>query len=221
MDEKSLSNAYDTLVSKKEEMRVFIHNYMFKKHHIDMKTFVDHKDQFAIFAKACMLTRQVPNADDLSKGSDYVDQNFEAVHTAVVRGTFGDLSTLIYGIPGVGQKIGSLMLEIIYMYSNYADDSVLAFVNLPIDTHTKRILKDSFHYEVPGIESKIRSKRYIKFQDQLSSITGVRPRAYFDYLWFVGKVFCGKMTGKSRNRGYRLCNMCWIRESCEIQDKWF
>jgi hypothetical protein len=66
-------------------------------------------------------------------------------------------------------------------------------------------------------------KDFLSFQNELDKIAPKESgRIIFDYLWFIGKVFCQKIIYQqdSYSRGFRLCESCWIKKTCQHPDKW-
>lgn len=122
---------------------------------------------------------------------------------------------------GVGQKIGSFILEVLIHYGeNNPDLESKLFV--PIDTHVHHIFNECLGIDdVPKVNTIITSQRFQNFQSMLQENTyNKNPRIYFDYLWFIGKIFC---TQRENGNGFRLCNICWINEEghCIYPNKWF
>lgn len=218
--ENNLINAFAVLYSKKEEMKRFFSYYIFKRIRIDMLTFVDNKEQFIRFISFCLHTRQRVVINQLDKGILYFSINYTRLHACILSKNITELQSIVYNAPGVGQKIGSLIIELIYLYSKHADDTILINAYLPIDVHTKRIFEDSFRMKVPDVAVKVSEKRFLVFQRELTQYTENNySRVYFDYLWFIGKVFCTKISESESNKGYKLCDMCWIQPYC-LNMKW-
>jgi hypothetical protein len=111
-----------------------------------------------------------------------------------------------------------MILEFIFLYSKYRNNKLVTVLNVPLDTHVKRIFKDSFGVDTPNMESIYTNKHYIAFQTSLDKYTAGRGRIYFDYFWFIGKMFCAKIKDKN-SRGYKLCNYCWLKNCCK-NNKW-
>lgn len=95
---------------------------------------------------------------------------------------------------------------------------------VPIDTHVKRILEESFGIkEVPSDGVSVSSSSYSEFQKLLSEhAPQSNGRIIFDYLWFVGKAFCHKVDYNTSqySRGFKLCHICWLYEVCQNVNKW-
>jgi len=111
-----------------------------------------------------------------------------------------------------------MLLEFIYLYTNYYDEDIIKVLYLPIDTHIKRLFFDCFNIVTPNMGSHYKSRKYQKFQRLLDKYSNNLGRVYFDYLWFIGKIFCTKITNE-KSKGYKICNYCWIKEYCENK-KW-
>ncbi len=210
---KRMKNLFEILHNKKPFMEKFFDEYCFNKAGVDKNKFVDNKKDFLKFISFCLNTRQRVVNRDLENAKLYFKDKHTLINKLIKKGDVKKLEEIIYNAPGVGQKIGSMMLEFIFMYSGYKSDKYLKEINLPIDTHVKRVLEESFkNTKVPNINASYKSKKYVDFQKEIQGFTkNDLGRAYFDYLWFIGKVFCKK--------DYKLCNICWIKEVC-MQKKW-
>ena len=215
-----LNDAFEILFSKKEEMETFFDYYLFKKLKINKNEFICDKEQFMKFINFSLYTRRTPKNEDIEKGMNYFDSNYNEI-LQLIKGTNIDkLRQKIYNAQGVGQKIGSLILEIIYLYSNFRNDEIAKQLYVPIDIHVERIFVECFNAKyVPKIYP---SNNFIKFQNILNNYTNGKARIYFDYFWFIGKMFCAKTTSENEkvNKGYKLCNYCWIKECCQNNGKW-
>jgi hypothetical protein len=65
------------------------------------------------------------------------------------------------------------------------------------------------------------NNKFINFQNKLKEYSNGKPIIYFDYLWFIGKMFCNKIDeNNEKSRGYKLCKYCWIKDCCENNNKW-
>ena len=207
------------LVNKKNEMKSIFTHYIFDKANIKSDTFLDNEIEFMNFIKFCLSTRQRIVNNDMTNGLIYFEKKYLNIIDALESYNISELQNIVYMSPGVGQKIGSLIIELIYMYSKYNNEEILKKAYLPIDTHTKRILENSYNIEVPDIGVTVKSKKFIEFQESLNELCSEdKSRVYFDYLWFIGKVFCTKIN-KKNSRGFKLCNYCWIKDFCSNQ-KW-
>ena len=192
---EKLSGAFTVLVNKKSEMRNFFMHYMCESAGFDFENFVDSEMQFLRFIDFCLHTRQRPVNSEYAAGMEYFNNEYSAINRSISDSDLSELKRIVYNAPGVGQKIGSLIIEMIFLYSKYENDELLKEAFLPIDTHTERILRDSFGLEVPYIGSPVDSRRFLRFQEKLNNYTSEgKSRVYFDYLWFVGKMFCSKIT---------------------------
>ena len=220
MDE-NLSKAHEILFSRFEEMKKFMNHYVFEKKNINIDTFVDDKTQFLSFIDFCLNTRNRRVEKDIDQGIKYFDENYDKIIMYINEKDLEKLQKLVYDSPGIGQKIGSMLLEFIYLYSRHYDEDIIKKLFVPIDSHTERILKNSFKLETPKMETKYTNKTFIKFQDSLTIYSNNKGRVFFDYLWFIGKIFCAKTNPENKNnRGYKLCDYCWIKECCENEEKW-
>ena len=218
-----LSKVFDILFSKKEEMELFFDFYIFEKMKINKNEFVDNKDQFMKFIDFCLHTRRTPKNNDINVGMKYFSNNYEEILKLIKTKNINQLKKMIYEAKGVGQKIGSFILEVIYLYSNYRNSDIAKVLFVPIDTHIERIFYECLNArKIPKQTSKYTSEEFIKFQNALNRFTNNRSRLYFDYLWFIGKMFCAKTTTDNEkfNKGYKLCNYCWIKEYCKNKNKW-
>jgi endonuclease III/DNA-binding Xre family transcriptional regulator len=214
----NLIKVHDVLFQKRFEMKDFMKYYVFEKMTINMDSFLEDKDQFLLYIDFCLKTRNKVVNKDLDEGKKYFNKNYGKIVEYINEKNIENLKQIIYSSPGVGQKIGSMLLEFIYFYTKHYDEDIIRTLFLPIDTHIKRIFYDSFNVETPNIGSHYTSRQYLQFQYLLDKYSNNRGRVYFDYLWFVGKMFCTKVTNE-KSKGYRICNYCWIKEYCENK-KW-
>ena len=221
---ENLKKAYDILFNHKNEMENFMNHYVFKKMHRDKETFLHKKEDFLLFIKFCLNTAQMVKKDNVKNGLEYFDKNYKNIIELLEKNDIESLKHKVYNSPGMGQKIGSMLLEFIFMYSDKKNDELAKKLYLPLDTHVIRLLKESFNIKnIPEkeYELKIYSNKFINFQNTLKNYTNNRPIIYFDYLWFIGKMFCNKVIeNDERSRGYKLCNYCWIKDCCENKNKW-
>ena len=220
----NLRKAYETLYSHKDEMENFMNHYVFKKMGINKDTFLYNVEDFLHFIEFCLNTAQMVKRDNIINGLNYFRNNYSNIIELIEKNKIEELKQKIYNSPGMGQKIGSMLLEFIYMYSDKKNDELAKKLYLPLDTHVIRIFKDSFNLiDIPQKEYdlKIYSKKFINFQNQLKKYSNDKPIIYFDYFWFIGKMFCNKIDeNNERSRGYKLCNYCWIINNCENSNKW-
>jgi hypothetical protein len=171
----------------------------------------------------CLNTRQRKKLNEFEAAKDHFSANFERIREGVRQGDIEGLRTLAYMAPGVGQKIGNLILEVIIHYGQENPD-LEPYLYVPIDTHVRRVLVHCLGVpSVPQVACPPGAPRYLRFQHHLAANAAKNvPPICFDYLWFVGKVLCTKKDsdGKGYSRGYRLCSICWVRDQCLISDKW-
>jgi endonuclease III len=215
---KNLINVHNVLFSKRFEMKNFMKYYVFEKMAINMDSFLEDKEQFLRYIDFCLNTRSKVVNKDLDEGKEYFNKNYEKIAKHIEEKNIEKLKQIIYSSPGVGQKIGSMLLEFVYLYTKHYDEDIIKELFLPIDTHIRRIFYDSFKVETPNIGSNYTDRKYLQFQYLLDKYSNNKGRVYFDYLWFVGKMFCTKVTNE-KSKGYKICNYCWIKEYCENK-KW-
>jgi len=197
--------------------------YIFSQIKVPRTKVMTSRENFNKVIDFCLQTRTKINNEELKKGKDYFNWKFKKIKKKISQGDWENLEKTVYSAPGVGQKIGSLILEAIIHYGE-ANSNLEKQLYVPIDTHVYRIFKECLGLKnVPEVNSSPYSKKYVEFQKYLAENTAnVIPRIYFDYLWFVGKVFCTKidLNKKGYSRGYRLCSMCWIKDYCILPNKW-
>jgi endonuclease III len=223
INKMSIIQAFNILYSHRDEMEHFMDYYVFKKMNINKETFLDNEDDFLLFVNFCLNTAQRPKEKNINKGLKYFKMNYQAIRNMIKKKNITGLKSCIYSSPGVGQKIGSMMLEFIYLYSNKRDNDIAKTLLVPLDTHVLRLFYESFHLENIPLNHQLKNenKNFINFQESLKQYTNGRPRIYFDYLWFIGKMFCNKIDEANKmSRGYKLCNYCWLKKCCENNDKW-
>jgi hypothetical protein len=218
----TMREVFKTLYAKREEMEQFMDLYLFKRAGCSKDGFIDDKRQFFAFIKVCARLRSGPLRptlmDEIRLG---FTPQYPSIKKLIQDRNIKELQTVFYGVKGIGQKIGSLMLELIFLYSRYRDEQAAAELYVPIDTHINRIFEESFGLNPPRIGVSPSEKRFIAFQDALNEYTGGKPRVYFDYLWYIGKVYCEKTNPPGQfSPGYKLCKDCWIEKQCAFPMKW-
>jgi hypothetical protein len=221
--EKNIIEAFEILYSHRVEMEQFVDFYVFKKMNINRDTFLENKNDFLLFAKFCLNTAQRPKNENIKNGLKHFELKYLAIKQMIDERNIEGLKRCIYSSPGMGQKIGSMMLEFIYIYSNKRDENIAKTLYVPLDTHVLRIFGECLHLEnMPNnSQLKIDNKRFKEFQKSLEQYTKGKPIVYFDYLWFIGKMFCNKINKSNKmSRGYKLCNYCWLKNCCKNNDKW-
>jgi endonuclease III len=220
----NLIEAFEILYSHKEEMEQFMDFYVFIKNGISKDTFLEQEYDFNEFVEFCLNTAQKTAYNNIKKGLKHFQKNYLAIKNMINNKDIENLKELIYSSPGVGQKIGSMMLEFIYLYSNKRDSEIAKTLFVPLDTHVLRLFDECFHLDnIPSSKNqlKINNKKFKDFQESLEQYTNGKPIIYFDYLWFIGKVFCNKINKKDKkSKGYKLCNYCWLKNCCKNKDKW-
>jgi hypothetical protein len=112
----------------------------------------------------CLNTRNKVVNKDLDEGKEYFNKNYEKIIKYIKEKNIEKLKQIIYSSPGVGQKIGSMLLEFIYLYTKYYDEDIIKVLFLPIDTHIKRVFYNSFKVETPNIRSRYTDRKYLQFQ---------------------------------------------------------
>ncbi len=211
------------LATKRSFMFSFMEKYLFSQIQVLRTETIRNSENFKKVIDFCLRTRQRIVIEELQRAKTYFSHNFQKIQEYVRKGRGEDLRNLVYSAPGVGQKIGNLVLEVIIHYGE-ANSDLESQLYVPIDTHVRRIFRECLGLNnVPRIGSSPYSRAYLRFQQYLAANTadGV-SRIYFDYLWFVGKVFCTRIdvSKEGYSRGYRLCSMCWIKDYCILPDKW-
>ena len=78
-----LNSTFKVLVNKKEEMRIFINNYLFKKNGLDINTFFNGIDNYLKFIELCLHTRQRINNTELENGLNYFKDKYSQFIKAV------------------------------------------------------------------------------------------------------------------------------------------
>ena len=220
---ETMGEVFKTLYAKREEMEQFMDLYLFKQAGCSKDKFIDDKKQFIKFIDFCSQLRSRPAGSKIMNGiSEDFSKKYPRIQKLILNKNIKELQTIFYGVKGIGQKIGSLMLELIFLYSKHRNEEAARELYVPIDTHIKRIFEESFGLKPPEIGVSPFAPRFIEFQEKLNEYTGGKPRVYFDYLWYIGKVYCEKTTGSGDvfNRGYKLCKDCWIEKHCAYSSKW-
>ena len=218
-----LADVSRLLSTKRPFMFSFMERYIFSQIQVPRIETISNSENFMRVIDFCLRTRQRVRQDELLQAKEHFSNNFKNIRAAIHQGKWVNLRNLIYSAPGVGQKIGSLILEVIIHYGE-SNANLESLLFVPIDTHVRRIFTQCFGLNnVPAIGSPVDSRNYIEFQQFLADNTadGI-PRIYFDYSWFVGKVFCRKTNENEEgySRGFKLCPMCWIKDYCTFPDLW-
>ena len=211
--EKMMSGVFQTLYARREAMEQFMDGDIFKDAGCSKDEFIDDKEQFISFIEVCSQLRSYPARPEIIKriGQDF-SQQYPRIKNLIRDKNIGKLQEVFYDVKGIGQMIGSLMLELIFLYSNYRDEEAAKELYVPICTHTKRIFEESFGLQPPEIGVSPFASGFTKFQKNLNDYTGGKPRVYFDYLWYIGKEYCGKTSEDGTfSRG---CKDCWIEKHC-------
>lgn len=199
----------------------FMERYMLLRIKVQRTEMLTNRRNFNLVIDFCLRTN--PYRLPLQRTKDHFSAHFKTIKKYIERGNLEELRDLVYPTIGVGQKIGSLILEVLIHYGQ-ANANLEHQLFVPIDTHVHRIFTDCLgRDDVPSIGASIDSGKYQRFQKLLTDNSAKgNPRIIFDYLWFVGKVFCGNVAHNNDrySRGYRLCSMCWIKDLCQSPDKW-
>ena len=222
--EKNIKSAFEILYSHKDEMEQFMDFYVFKRMGINKETVLDNEEDFLLFIEFCLRTAQKIREENITEGLNHFRMNYSAIKKMIDEKNIKSLKGSIYFSPGMGQKIGSMTLEFIYLYSNRRDEKIAKELFVPLDIHVLRLFDKCFHLEnIPrnNNQLKIDNNIFIRFQESLKQYTNGKPIIYFDYLWFIGKTFCPKINEDNEmSKGYKLCNYCWLKDCCENDDKW-
>jgi len=219
----NIIEAFKILYSHRKEMEEFMNFYVFKKMGINKETFLENEHDFLLFVEFCLNTAQRPKEKNVKDGLKHFKNNYSAIIKMINEKNIKGLKGCVYSSPGMGQKIGSMLLEFIYLYSNKKDEEIAKTLFVPLDTHVLRLFDECFHLNnIPNnSQLKINNIIFKNFQKSLENFTNGRPIIYFDYLWFIGKMFCNKINEDNEmSRGYKLCNYCWLNKCCENNDKW-
>jgi len=222
MENETLREVGKILATKKDFMRKFMEHYIFQQLSLKSDDDILLKENYSKIIHFCLNTRQRIVVKELADAKEYFDEQHSIFIEHYRTNNIEALMKLVYGASGVGQKIGSFILEVFIHYFG-KDKTMEKELLLPIDTHTKRVFEECLGVKVPDIGVKINAKNYDLFQNSLlENAPENENRIIFDYLWFVGKIFCTKITENenSYSRGYKLCNMCWINSSCKNISKW-
>lgn len=227
-----LDDVHRILITKREVMFSFMDSYLFSRANVQRNNMLNTQDNFINVIQFCINTRQRTVNVQRENAINYFNFHYTAIQNAVNQGNWELLKDLIYlrhrneeymianglNYPiGVGQKIGSFILEVLIHYGE-ANPDLESKLYVPIDTHVHHILSECLEVNITN-NLDITTPSFINFQNLLSENThNNNPRIYFDYLWFIGKMFC---TQRQNGNGFRLCNICWIRENCIYANQWF
>ncbi|MBX7044227.1 MAG: hypothetical protein K1X86_00190 [Ignavibacteria bacterium] len=212
-----------TLKEQAPFMRAFMRNYIFAKKGVPMtEEALLNKEYYERVIEFCLRTRNRQKNEDLKCAKIFFSENYQKFkELLLVEKDITGLQILVDQSRGVGQKIGSFIIEVFVHYI-LKDGELSKQLNVPLDTHVIRIFEEALLMNTPNMTDKINNKRYIDFQNLLKANSVDGNPIYFDYFWFIGKVFHPKINYESKNysKGYRLCSMCWIKDVCKSKDKW-
>lgn len=227
-----LDEVHRILIEKREFMFSFMDRYLFSRANVQRNNILNTQQNFINVIKFCINTRQRTVNIQRENAINYFTFHYNSIRLAIKQGNWELLKDIIYlnhkneeymnenglNYPiGVGQKIGSFILEVLIHYGE-ANPDLESELFVPMDTHVNHILSECLG--VNNINSlNITTPVFINLQNFLSeNIYDNNPRIYFDYLWFIGKMFC---TQRQNGNGFRLCNICWIRDNCIYANRWF
>lgn len=224
MRQQHIRKIWKTLKAKHSYMESFMNNYIFKQIGIPRNKILANKENFIAVIDFCLKTRRTPNSKKLKTAKSYFKKNYKNFKSHLNEGNFEELKKLVEKAKGngVGQKIEALILEVFIFYGKLGKRTLLKDLYVPLDSHTIRMFDEALALKnVP--KKNLTPKNVAKFQNELNEyLPKNAERIYFDFLWYVGKVFCQKINRNVNtfSRGFRLCNDCWIRDNCQIKDKW-
>ncbi|MBS1495091.1 MAG: hypothetical protein JST55_16415 [Bacteroidetes bacterium] len=202
-------------------MRAFMKNYIFEQIKVPLSIeSIEKKESYEKIIEFCLNTRRRIRNEHLESGKKYFSDNYALFRELLlVKKDVIQLQQLVYKAEGVGQKIGSFIL-VVFIHYILQDNEMSKQLNVPLDTHVIRIFEEAFNEKPPNVGYKIDAKEYRDFQGKLKENSADGNTIYFDYFWFIGKVFHTKINPGRNNKGYRLCSMCWIKDVCQSNDKW-
>lgn len=202
-------------------MRQFMSRYLLGQVNVPRNKMLSNLDNYNKIIDFCLKTRRFPNNKSLSNAKRHFTINYPAITQLIKDKDIKALRSIIHEAEGVGQKVGSFILEVFIHYG--LNDKVFSReLYVPLDSHVLRVLSDAFGMNIKNHQLNLDNENFINFQSVLKQ-NAVDGRAIiFDYLWFVGKVFhpeLKRVIGKF-SRGYRLCSICWIKDVCRDKNKW-
>lgn len=222
-----LNKLFNILYSKHKFMLNFMDFYICKQIKVARKKMLNNKDNFNKIIDLALNTRRRKVKSQYEKAKNYFNTNYYKIKHYILKSNLDGLREIIY-LPeifvgekiGVGQKIGSFILELLIHYGEN-NKKLENKLYLPIDSHVRRMYQECIGIEiVPNVNCSINNKKFQDFDKFLRENLGKnKPIIYLDYLWFVGKVFCTKKY-KNNIRGYRLCQICWLKDICIFENKW-
>jgi endonuclease III len=197
-------------------------NYVLHQVEVSVHEMLASKENFINIVDFCLHTRKIPKNNELQKAIKYFNEKYEDFRENIYEGNLSYLRDIIEKAPGVGQKIGALILEIFIFYGKN-NTELIKELYVPLDAHTTRLFKEALNLKNVPEKYPISRKRLEAFQTELTQyVPDGGERIVFDFLWFIGKVYCQKITRNDNgySRGFRLCSECWIRKYCQIKDQW-
>ncbi|MBA7501597.1 hypothetical protein ES706_00170 [subsurface metagenome] len=216
--EERLAKCIKILRTHDAEMKHFFGNHVFIPLKINKGRLLDKdsSDLRMLFFFTCTTRAGGVNVERIKTAMDYFnaqqDSLIEILNAKIDSNVkFERLCEIVYPERsiGVGQKIGSLFLELLVVYGG-RELGLLPFLYLPIDTNVWRIFTDKLG--VPPVELpkhiigyKIWQPKFRTFQEKLRRIAEAHDshRIHFDYLWYVGHI-CGSIK----------CIECWLQSIC-------
>jgi hypothetical protein len=226
--EEALKKAFIVLKAKDAFMQKFMEHYVLNKINVPKHKMLATKRNYDEVIDFCLRTRAQIKNNELEKAKDYFSNNYLKFKNAIKNKDFEGLKKLLYTDItelekekkiGVGQKISSLILEV-FIHYGIKDGNLRKKLFVPLDRHVVRVLEYAFNVEIKQSTFKYGSKKFHELQNLLKKCSVSGNSIYFDYLWFIGKIFHPELSDSEHNRGYRLCSMCWIKDCCLDENKW-
>jgi endonuclease III len=213
-----LARVIEELRTHDYDMKIFFDENVFNLLHINKNSLLDDSENdLRMLFFFCLTQRRQQSLEDIIKGMDYFNKNQSNLVQILKRNfenpeeKFKRVKEIVYpprerGV-GIGQKIGSLFLELLVLHGNSCQE-VLPYLYVPIDANVQGVLKKlGVKAGVPRVGTTTNESKFRRFQEWLAKIAGENNsyRIHFDYLWYIGHEFCRKNN----------CDKCWIRHICK------
>jgi len=197
-------------------MKNFFNERVFRCLHINKNLLLDEgENDLRMLFFFCLTQRRQQTFDNIIIGMNYFNKNQSNLVQTLEENfknpeeKFERVEAIVYphrkkGV-GIGQKIGSLFLELLVLYGNTCQE-ILPYLYVPIDENVQSVLEKLGIKDVPRVGTPINASKFRRFQDWLAKIADEngRYRIHFDYLWYIYREFC-------RNNN---CDECWIQAIC-------